>query len=86
MSNERNTTLYIGVTNDLKRRAYEHKNKLIKGFTKRYNITKLVYYEITGSNESAILREKQIKGGSRERKVNLINKVNKNRDDLYEKL
>jgi len=86
MSNDRNTTLYTGVTNNLKRRVYEHKNKLIKGFTTRYNITKLVYYEMTGSIESAILREKQIKSGSRKRKVDLISKENKNWNDLYEKL
>ena len=55
-------TLYTGVTDNLERRVYEHKNKLIEGFTKRYNITKLVYYEETNDVQSAIMREKQIKG------------------------
>ena len=77
MSNDRNTTLYTGVTNDLQRRVYEHKEGLIEGFTKKYNVKKLVYYEITGSIESAILREKQIKSGSRKKKVDLINRMNK---------
>ena len=77
MSNDRNTTLYTGVTNDLQRRVYEHKEGLIEEFTKKYNVKKLVYYEITGSIESAILREKQIKSGSRKKKVDLINRMNK---------
>jgi len=58
MTNKRNTVLYTGVTNDLKRRVYEHKEKLVEGFTKKYNITKLVYYEVTDDVRSAILREK----------------------------
>ena len=58
MTNKRNTVLYTGVTNDLKRRAYEHKEKLAEGFTKKYNITKLVYYEVFEDIEYAILREK----------------------------
>ena len=58
MRNKRNTVLYTGVTNDLKRRVYEHKEKLVEGFTKKYNITKLVYYEVTDDVRSAILREK----------------------------
>lgn len=86
MSNDRNTTIYTGVTNDLKRRVFEHKDGLIKGFTKKYNITKLVYYEVTDNIESAILREKQIKNGSRKKKVDLINNMNKSWDDLYENL
>ena len=86
MANERNTTLYTGVTNDLKRRVYEHKEGEIKGFTKKYNLTKLVYYEATGSIESAILREKQIKSGSRKKKVELITTMNKTREDLYKRL
>ena len=61
MTNKRNAVLYTGVTNDLKRRAYEHKNKIVGGFTKKYNVTKLVYYEIFKDPENAILREKQIK-------------------------
>ena len=77
-------TLYIGVTNDLQRRIYEHKNKLLEGFTKRYNITKLVYYETTNSIESAIKREKQLKNWKRAWKIELIESMNKNWDDLSE--
>jgi len=65
-------TLYTGVTDNLERRVYEHKNKLVEGFTKRYNITKLVYYEETNNVQSAIEREKQIKGWLRRRKIALI--------------
>ena len=65
-------TLYVGVTNDLLRRIYEHKSKQVEGFTKKYNISKLVYYETTGDITSAISREKQIKGWVRRRKVALI--------------
>ena len=82
MTNKRNTVLYTGVTNDLRRRVYEHKEKLAEGFTKKYNITKLVYYEVFGDIEHAILREKQIKGGSREKKIGLINSMNKGWRDL----
>jgi len=84
MTNKRNTVLYTGVTNDLKRRVYEHKEKLVEGFTKKYNITKLVYYEVFHSIENTILREKQIKGGSRQKKIDLINSMNKEWRDLYE--
>ena len=83
MTNERNTVLYTGVTNDLKRRVHEHKEKLVDGFTKKYNVTKLVYYEITEDVESAISREKQIKGGSRQKKIALIDSMNKEWLDLY---
>ena len=86
MTNKRDTVLYTGVTNDLKRRVYEHKGKLVEGFTKKYKITKLVYYEVFDSIESAILREKQIKGGSRQKKIDLINSMNKEWRDLYEEL
>jgi putative endonuclease len=86
MTNKNNTVLYTGVTNDLKRRAYEHKEKLIKGFTKKYRITKLVYYEISEDIESAILREKQVKGGSRAKKIALVNSMNSKWEDLYNKL
>jgi putative endonuclease len=86
MTNKGNNVLYTGVTNDLKRRVYEHKEKLVEGFTKKYNITKLVYYEIYNDIENAILREKQIKGGSRQKKVKLINSMNKDWQDLYEEL
>jgi putative endonuclease len=78
-----NTVLYTGVTNDLIRRIYEHKNHLVKGFTDKYQVTKLVYFETTDEIEGAIAREKQIKGGSRQKKIDLINKVNPNWDDLY---
>lgn len=86
MTNKWNKVLYTGVTNDLKRRVYEHKNKLIKGFAERYNIDKLVYYETVESIESAIIREKQIKGGSRNDKIQLVNTVNNEWRDLYDKL
>jgi len=86
MTNQRNTVLYTGVTNDLRKRVHEHKEKLVDGFTKRYNITKLVYYEIFDDVENAIVREKQIKSGSREKKVKLIDAMNKEWRDLYEEL
>ena len=86
MANENNTVLYTGVTRDVKRRVYEHKEKLVGGFTKKYNVTKLVYYEIVEDVESAILREKQIKSGSRRKKIELITGVNKEWRDLYEGL
>jgi len=86
MTNQRNTVLYTGVTNNLKRRVYEHKEKLVDGFTKKYNITKLVYYEVFEDIESAILKEKQIKAGSRQRKIKLINSMNKEWRDLYGEL
>ncbi len=75
-------TLYIGVTNDLVRRVYEHKQKLIDGFTKKYNITFLLYYEITSSAEAARVREKQLKGWRRVRKVALIEAFNNQWRDL----
>ena len=86
MTNKNNTVLYTGVTNNLKRRVYEHKSKLIEGFTKKYNITKLVYYEIFSDSYNAISREKQIKAGSRQKKIDLINSVNERWDDLYERI
>jgi putative endonuclease len=86
MTNKNNTVLYTGITNDLKRRVYEHKEKLVDGFTKKYNVTKLVYYEVFEDPENAILREKQIKAGSRQKKINLINSVNGEWLDLYEEI
>ena len=86
LTNKRNTVLYTGVTNDLKRRVYEHREKLVSGFTKKYNVYKLVFYEITNSIEVAIQREKQIKGGSRQKKIDLINGMNPGWRDLYEEL
>jgi putative endonuclease len=77
-------TLYTGVTNDLQRRVYEHKHKLVPGFTQRYNITRLVYFEETSDVKSAIAREKQIKGWLRAKKLELINAVNPNWRDLSE--
>ncbi len=84
MANRTNTTLYTGVTRDLARRVYEHKRKLVDGFTKRYNITKLVYYEIFDDPEAAIRWEKQIKGGSRAKKEKLIESMNPAWNDLYD--
>ncbi len=78
--------LYTGITNDLKRRVYEHQAKIVEGFTKRYNINKLVYYEVSQNAESAILREKQIKGGSRNEKIKLVNRMNPEWRDLYNDL
>ncbi len=86
MTNKINTVLYTGITGDLKRRVYEHKEKLVEGFTKKYNIVKLVYYEVFDSPEYAICREKQIKAGSRQKKVDLVNRVNKEWKDLYEEI
>ncbi len=83
MANKTNTVLYTGVTNNLKKRVYEHKQKLVEGFTKRYNIVKLVYYEVFGDSASAIQREKQIKDGPRRKKEELINSINKDWHDLY---
>jgi putative endonuclease len=77
-------TLYTGVTNDLERRVYEHKNKLVPGFTSRYGLNSLVYFDVTEDVESAILREKQIKGWLRKKKVELIESVNPEWKDLSE--
>lgn len=86
LTNKMNTVLYTGVTNDLKRRVYEHREKLVDGFTKRYSINKLVYYEISEDVTSAIFREKQLKAGSRLKKVRLIEGMNAQWRDLYEDL
>ncbi len=86
MTNRYNNVLYTGVTNDLKRRTYEHKEKLVNGFTKKYKITKLVYYEVFDDPENAIVREKQIKAGSRQKKIDLVNSINRNWLDLYEQI
>ena len=83
VTNQHNTVLYTGVTSDLQKRIYEHKEKVVEGFTKRYNVNKLVYYEIFEDIENAILREKQIKGGSRAKKIKLIEGVNGKWRDLY---
>jgi putative endonuclease len=127
MTNKKNTVLYTGVTNDLRKRVYEHKEKLAKGFTKRYNVNKVIYYEVFQDSENAILREKQIKhddisptqsvipgltrnpvffwipafagmtpfvainvavhkGGSRAKKIALVNSMNPEWKDLYDEL
>lgn len=83
LSNKRGA-LYTGVTNDLESRIYQHKNKLIEGFTKKYNITRLVYYESTNEITAAIAREKQIKGWLRAKKMELIKAVNPTFADLSE--
>ena len=82
-TNKLNTVLYIGVTNNLVRRIFEHKQKLISGFTRKYNVTKLVYFEACNDVNSAIAREKQLKGGSRKKKLDLIKFANPNFKDLY---
>jgi len=86
ITNKHNTVLYTGITNDLKSRVYEHKEKLVDGFTKKYNITKLVYYEVFDDAENAILREKQVKAGSRQKKIDLIRSINREWRDLYEEI
>ena len=84
MTNIVNTVLYTGITNDLIRRVYEHKNKLVDGFTKKYNVTKLVYYEIFNDPKSAIERKKSIKNLLRVKKIALIKGMNPSFKDLYE--
>lgn len=81
-TNKRNTVLYTGVINNLERRIYEHKHKLIKGFTSKYNIDKLIYFETFNNPEEAIAAEKKIKGWTREKKIALIKKMNPEFDDL----
>jgi putative endonuclease len=82
MANPINTTLYTGVTSGLVKRTYQHKNKIVKGFTSKYNINKLVYYECFDNIKQAIAREKQIKAGSRKKKIQLIESMNKEWRDL----
>ncbi|MBQ8428650.1 MAG: GIY-YIG nuclease family protein [Clostridia bacterium] len=84
LTNKTNTVLYTGVTNNLEKRVYQHKNKMIDGFTKRYNVNKLVYYEITQDINSAIAREKTIKNLLRRKKEDLINGFNPEWKDLGE--
>ncbi|MBR4879542.1 MAG: GIY-YIG nuclease family protein [Clostridia bacterium] len=84
MTNQHGNVLYTGVTNNLERRVYEHKHKLVSGFTKTYNVNKLVYYEFTSDVESAIAREKQIKGMRREKKNLLVESKNPSWKDLGE--
>jgi putative endonuclease len=84
LTNKNNNVLYVGVTNNLVRRIYEHKNKLQKGFTEKYNIDQLIYYEQYDDIENAIIREKQIKGWTRKKKNELINQFNPKWEDLYQ--
>jgi len=86
LTNKNNTTLYTGVTSQLKERISEHKDKKFKGFTSRYNIDKLVYFEEYGDIRLAIAREKQIKAGSRQKKDDLINSMNPEWRDLFDEI
>ena len=82
MTNYSQTSFYIGVTGNLQKRVWEHKNKFVEGFTKRYNIDRLVYYELTDSVETALNREKQLKRWHRDWKINLIKEMNPEFNDL----
>jgi putative endonuclease len=86
LTNYNNSVLHTGVTNDLKRRVWEHREKFVDGFTKRYNIYMLVFYEATDSIDAAIEREKQIKAGSRKKKMGLIDSMNSGWRDLYDEI
>ena len=83
LTNINHTVLYTGVTNDLARRVFEHKKKITKGFTSKYNVNKLIYFEVFDFIDLAIRREKQIKGYSRIKKIALINKLNPEWKELY---
>ncbi|GAC19145.1 GIY-YIG nuclease family protein [Paraglaciecola arctica] len=83
LTNDNNSTLYIGVTSNLVQRIYQHKNKQLKGFSFKYNLTKLVYFEQLEDMDSAILREKRLKKWNREWKNRLINELNPSWEDLY---
>jgi len=86
MTNKNNTVLYTGVTSNLLKRVYEHRQKLVEGFTKKYNLNKLVYYETFDEIMNAIIREKQIKGGSRAKKLKLIKGFNPEFRDLFDEI
>ena len=86
MTNKNNSTLYTGVTNNLLRRVHEHKKGVGSKFTLRYKTNKLVYYEITNDVEAAIMREKQVKDGSRQKKIDLVNSINPEWRDLSDDL
>jgi len=86
LASKRNGTLYIGITNDIIRRVGEHKLKFIAGFTKKYNVALLVYYEVFNDVNEAILREKRLKKWNRDWKIRLIESINPNWDDLTDKL
>ena len=86
LASKKNGTLYVGVTSDLRKRVYEHKNNLVEGFTKRYHVHSLVWYELHETMESAILREKRIKEWKREWKLRMIESDNPSWKDLYESI
>ena len=86
LASKRNGTLYIGVTNNLVKRVWEHKNKFVEGFTKDYQVDKLVYYEFTNDIKSAIAREKLLKSWNRKWKLDLIEKENPDWHDLYDEI
>ena len=86
ITNKNNNVLYTGITNNLIRRIYEHKKKIYKGFSAKYNLNKLIYFEYTDDVNEAIKREKQIKGGSRKKKLDMINSMNPNWKDLYDEM
>ena len=86
LTNDFNTLTYTGVTNDLKKRVWEHREKLVDGFTKKYNVSKLVYYEVSEDKEAAVSREKQIKGLLKSKKEVLIAGMNPEWRDLYDEL
>ena len=86
LTNKNNTVLYIGVTNNLIRRVYEHKNKLIDGFTYRYNLDKLIHFELLDDPQTAIAREKQLKNWHKDWKWNLIKENNPSLKDLYDEM
>jgi len=86
LTNKSNKVLYTGITSNLIKRVYEHKQKLVDGFTKRYNVNKLVYYDYSEDVYGAIQREKQIKGKLRKKKIEMIEKMNPEWKDLYEEL
>jgi len=86
LTNRTNRVLYIGVTNNLGRRIFEHKNKLVEGFTKKYNLDKLIYYEVTNDIQSALEREKQLKNWHRDWKINLIKSFDPTWNDLSNNL
>ncbi len=86
LTNKYNTVLYTGVTSDLKKRVWQHKERLVEGFTKKYHVDKLVYYEVFADIRDPIAREKQIKGGSRQKKIDLIQGMNPQWRDLYDEL
>ena len=86
LTNFEETTFYIGVTSNLQKRIWEHKNKIVEGFTKKYNVNRLVYYEQTEDVETALNREKQLKRWHRQWKINLIKEFNPKMKDLFESI